>query len=558
MNETFNTLIAVCEEKLQKLHGSDMNMAIIREQLHKEILELFWYEFQTFQRLRNSKTEHVPQFCSEYCSTADLAKHKDECKRNTTKLFYSNQQLLQQQRWLRFQLKLRLRPPKAHIETFSSTDLWAVTIPITFVLTIIILIRVNKDRFATLETEKARIETEMHVLRERNTTLADEAQTLTANLEAQQQHAEEFILDKERLCEELEARNTILSVQQEALLERSGMLEYWNDALYTETAEKQFEIDSIRKKFNRTVQNAHRFWERKLLNERKARQEYEEELESTISSLKRNGWKQEWKLICEYQKRMTEQENVRTHIMKESHGKQLQKRDKRQKELEVYIRELECEGTTMINELEKLKMKCDVEREGKQSALDQVSSLEREVTALKAQTTRLEEGLQTKTKSYRSSRPLGFLRPSQTSISKEIVDSRLDDMRRQFETRLETQLADIQRKFESQRTRDSEELHRVRAEREELRNELDLAYRNNVQLQGRLARQKPSQSHALHRQKSKRSSRAKVRVDHAKERLQRQISLSRDGDFRTQPEPAYISGRYVSTEYRLSDYSVWQ
>ncbi len=452
MNETFNTLIAVCEEKLQKLHGSDMNMAIIREQLHKEILELFWYEFQTFQRLRNSKTEHVPQFCSEYCSAADLVKHKDECTRNTTKLFNSNQQLLQRQRWLRFQLKLRLRPPKTHTEmakTFSSTDLWAVTVPITFVLTIIILIRVNKDRFATLETEKARMETEMHSLRERNTTLADEAQTLTANLEAQQQHTEEFILDKERLYEELEARNTILSVQQEALLERNGMLEYWNDALYTETAEKQFESDSIIKRFNRTVQNAHRFWERKLLNERKARQEYEEELESTIRSLKWNGWKQEWKLICEYQKRMTEQENVRTH-MKESHGKQLQKRDKRQKELEEYIRKLECEGTTMINELEKLKMKCDIEREGKQSALDQVSSLEREVTALKAQTTRLEEGLQTKTKSYRSSRPLGFLRPSQTSISKEIVDSRLDDMRRQFETRLETQLADIQSKFESQ------------------------------------------------------------------------------------------------------------
>ena len=558
MNETFNTLITVCEEKLQKLHGSDMNMAIIREQLHKEILELFWYEFQTFQRLHNSKTEHVPQFCSEYCSTADLAKHKDECKRNTTKLFNSNQQLVQRQRWLRFQLKLRLRPPKAQIETakiFSSTDLWAVTVPITFVITIIILIRVNKDRFATLETEKARIETEVHVLRERNTTLADEAQTLTANLEAQQQHAEEFVSDKERLCEELEARNTILSVQHEALLERNGMLEYWNDALYTETAEQQFEIDSMRRKLNRSVQNAHKFWERKLLNERKARQEYEEELESSISSQKRNGRKREWKLITEYQKRMTEQENERTH-MKESCGKQLQKRDKRLKELDVYIRELEREGTTMIKELEKLKMKCDVEKEGKQSALDQVSSLEREVTALKAQTARLEEGLQTKTKSYRSSRPLGFLRPSQTSISKEIVDSRLDDMRRQFETRLETQLADIQSKFESQRTRDSEELHRVRTEREELRDELELARRDNIQLQGRLARQKPSQP--LHRQRSKRSSRTKVRAHSAKVKLQREISLSRDSDFRTQPEPTYISGRYGNTEYRLSDYSVWQ
>ena len=518
MNETFNTLIAVCEEKLQKLHGSDMNMAIIREQLHKEILELFWYEFQTFQRLHNAKTEHMPQFCSEYCSIADLAKHRDEYKQNTTKLFNANHQLLQRQRWLRFQLRLRLRRPQTHTmmaEAFSSTNLWAVTVPITFIITIIILIQVNKDRLATLETEKVRIETEVRTLHEHNTRLANDVQILTENLDAQQQHAKELISDKERLREKLEARNIILT------------------------------------------KNAHDFWEGVLLNEREAQQElYEEKLERTISSLKQNGLKREWKLTSEYQKRMTEQENMRTH-MNENYGKQLQKRDRRQKELEAYIRELEREG---IKELEKWRMKYNVERESKESALAHVSSLEEEVTRLKVQTARLEEGIQTKTKSYKSSRPLGFLRPSQT-ISKEVIDSMLDDMHRQFETRLETQLADIQSKFESKCARDSEEL---RAECEELRNELESAHRNNVQLQARLARQEPDSvqpPQLLKKQKNKRSSHTKIGVHHAKKRLQRQISLSRDSDFRTQPEPTYSSGSgsyYGNTEYRLSDYSVWQ
>ena len=545
MNETFNTLIAVCEEKLQKLHGSDMNMAIIREQLHKEILELFWYEFQTFQRLHNSKTENVPQICSEYCSTVDLAKYKDECKQNTTKLFKVNQQLLQRQRWLRFQLKLRLRPPKTQIEpakTFSSTDLWAITVPITFIITVIVLVRMNKDRFATLEVEKARIETEAHTLQERNTTLTNEVQTLTANLEAQQQHTEEVVLDRERLCEELEARHTILTEQQGALLEQNGMLEYWNDALYTDIAERQFEIDNLTEKFNRIVQNTHKFWDRNQLKERKARQEYQEKLESTINSLKQNGLKRESKITNRYQERVNELKTMVTH-MQENHSKQMHRQEKKQRDLETLVRELERERTVLIKDLEKLRMRCDVEIEGKRSAQDQVFNLEREVTALKAQTARLEEGIQTK--SYKSSRPLTrFLRPPQTSNS---IDSRLDDMRREFETRL----VDLQSKFESQHAKDSEELRSVREEREELRKELESA-----KLQGHLAHQELVQPLLLKKQKNRKSSHTKVGVHQTKERLQKQTTFSRDVDFRTQPEPTYTYvsvGRYGNTEYRLSD-----
>ena len=517
-------------------------------------MELFWYEFQTFQRLHNSKTEHVPQFCSEYCSAVDLARHKDECRQNTTKLFSANQKLLQRQSWLRFQLKLRLRPPKTQIETaktLSSTHLWAIIVLITFVITIIVLVRVNKDRFTTLETEKARIETDVHTLRERNTTLTNEVQTLTENLEAQQQHAKEVVLDKERLCEELEAHySMILTGQKEELLERNRILEYWNDALFTEIAEQQFEIDNLTKKLNCAVQNAHKFWERKQLKERKARQEYEEELESTINSLKQNGLKRESKITNGYQERVNELKTMMTH-MHESHSKQMHRQEKKQKDLEAYVRELERERTVLINDLEKLRMGCDVEIEGKRRALDKVSSLEKEVTALKAQTARLEEGIQTK--SYKSSRPLRFLRPPQTSntCSKENIDSRLDDIRREFETRF----MDLQNKFESQHAKDSEELRNVREEREELRKELESA-----KLQGRLAHQESVQPLLVKKQKNKRSSHAKVRVHRAKERLQRQISFSRDDDFRTQPEPTFIRGRYYygNTEYHLTDYGVGQ
>lgn len=121
MNETFNILIAVCEEKLQKLHGSDMNMAIIREQLHKEVLELFWYEFQTFQRLHTSKSEFVPQLCSEYCSKVSLRKQEDEYQEKVRRLRTENQQLVQKQRWLRLWLQKRLQDTKA-IRNSDDTD----------------------------------------------------------------------------------------------------------------------------------------------------------------------------------------------------------------------------------------------------------------------------------------------------------------------------------------------------------------------------------------------------------------------------------------------------
>ena len=95
MNKTFHTLLAIHEDKITKLHQSDMNMALIREQLHKEMLELFLYEYQTMNhRLKNIRTDSVPQFCSNWCTNMDSSK----CKENVVKLQIDNQRLLERER----------------------------------------------------------------------------------------------------------------------------------------------------------------------------------------------------------------------------------------------------------------------------------------------------------------------------------------------------------------------------------------------------------------------------------------------------------------------------
>ena len=124
MNETCNVLINISEDKLKKLHESDMNLAIIREQLHKEILELFWYEFQTFQRLHSSKSECVPQSCSEYCAKMSLKKHEEEYQEKMSE----NQHLVQKQ----------------HLLRLFGDDITLAVIFLLFVLIVIILLLQQK------------------------------------------------------------------------------------------------------------------------------------------------------------------------------------------------------------------------------------------------------------------------------------------------------------------------------------------------------------------------------------------------------------------------------
>jgi hypothetical protein len=115
MNKTFNTLLAIQEEKIRNLHQSDMNMAVIREQLHKEILELFLYEYQTMNhRLKNIKTDSmdsVPQFCSNWCMNMDSSR----CKESVAKLHIDNQRLLERERQLKLRLQRQPDLPQSHI-----------------------------------------------------------------------------------------------------------------------------------------------------------------------------------------------------------------------------------------------------------------------------------------------------------------------------------------------------------------------------------------------------------------------------------------------------------
>ena len=112
MNKTFHTLLAIHEDKITKLHQSDMNMALIREQLHKEMLELFLYEYQTMNhRLKNIKTDSVPQFCSNWCTNMDSSK----CKENVVKLQIDNQRLLERERQLKLRLQRQPDPPQSQI-----------------------------------------------------------------------------------------------------------------------------------------------------------------------------------------------------------------------------------------------------------------------------------------------------------------------------------------------------------------------------------------------------------------------------------------------------------
>lgn len=138
MNKTFNILMNACEEKVQKLHKSDMNMAIIREQLNKEMLELFLYEYQTMsQRFQNIKEESIPKFCSDYCITLGISK----CKKSVTTLQLENQRLLDKQRKLKLQLQSQRelqQPGNVCISQHKLIMATVVAIPGTIALTMLI------------------------------------------------------------------------------------------------------------------------------------------------------------------------------------------------------------------------------------------------------------------------------------------------------------------------------------------------------------------------------------------------------------------------------------
>lgn len=571
MNETCNILIAVCEEKLQKLHGSDMNMAIIREQLHKEILELFWYEFQTFRRLHSSKSESVPQLCSEYCSKVKLKVHEEEYQEKMRRLRTENQQLVQTQRWLKLQLQRRLLDTRANTNSddidhsmLGSINTSAVIFLTTLAVLIAVFVRVHqqsKDRVAVIETEKGRVEAEVCTLADCNNSQAAVIQFL----KTQQQ--------------EIEEQNTSLKKIAKGLVDRNALLESWNVELFDELdnsqqtfqskmTELQLEVERLSLKCKEFVQklarretelrNAHKFWQKQQSEERKAQQNFKREQESVINSLEQHALKCQWKLTTMYRKSVTE---LKGKLMRdnETHVNEKQMLIKRQRDLEVTIRKLEKEATVHMRELERCRMDRDMEKESKKRAQAQVSRLERQTAALKVQTARLEEGVQ-QARSYRRSRPPLFSsaqhqdQTSQTPNSLQLLDSRIEVMRQDFETRL----SQLQTKFDNQQTRDSEELQVLRTEYEELCKKLEIANKRNADLERRLAYQEPIRSlvqcPATHRNEGSRHAHMQTRARLRRHRSRASsIKLTGDDDFRTQPVSTPYSSICDLTEYQLSD-----
>lgn len=217
IHETCTILIALCEEKLQKLHDSDMNMAIIREQLHKEILELFRYEFQTFQRLQTTKTEHILQVCSEYYNINTVVKHhmhdKEDCQSNVNKLLIENQLAVQRHRLFRWQVQRRLRYNRMNVNSCDTIHLlvsWS-SVPCALLIICITILatmfvnwnRQKSNRVTAIEEERETFRVENCTMKEHESLIKD-LERLKSDLDARKRAAEQFAADYEKLHLEFE------------------------------------------------------------------------------------------------------------------------------------------------------------------------------------------------------------------------------------------------------------------------------------------------------------------------------------------------------------------
>ena len=566
MNETFDTLITVCEKKLRQLHDSDMNLAIIREQLHKEILELFSYEFQTFQQLHSTRIESVPQFCLEYCTVVDSAKHR-EYKENMTNSHYQIQRLIQRQRWLRIHMRRRLQLVGGNVnyaepETLSVAMLCSHSLAMVIVIValFVIIIRPTRNRLALLIGEKERMKTQLHVAQ------TQLMQVQAASISSLSEESKEPHLDNDNQRLEFSASDEEVII---GIVERNSFLESWNDELLR--CERQLNLrladvcsekDLLSQENKETIalkdkslKNIDKFWHQWLNEERrKARKTAEEKEAASVEMIKAIESKHQWKLakeITRYQISIQELENkLKLAQERDAEGEQIML--KKQDELEGKVRKLERDTKILQLELVSSKMDLSVETEGKNRALAHVSDLEGEVTRLRIQAARLVEGcLKNDPKNSRRMNHHHAQSAQLESSSLRMIDSRLQDIRQDFESRF----VQLQSKFDDQVTRDSEELRLLRLEHQKLCESLELANKRNVQLERRLAYQEPIQP--LYRSNvSERSSRTPRWVS-PRQRLPRQRSSSIDrfgiAMFLTQPVSDSISYQDL-TDYLDYDY----
>ena len=541
MNETFKTLITVCEEKLQRLHGSDMNLAIIREQLHKEILKLFWYEFQTFQRLHSTRIESIPQFCLEYYTAMDNARHR-ECKENETNSQYQIQMLLQRHRWLRTRIHRRLQLAREKVNSDALSTLWSFTIMAVVIVLIALFVMVvqqTRNRLTTVKGDMERLEAQLHMAQ----TQLLQAQ---ASLAAQQEETD-IPLDDDNQSIKLCTSDQEIILE---IVERNSYLESWNkelcnseEMLKSRVTDLCFENEILSQECkvkltakNNELQNAHTFWQGRLNEERKARKTAEEKEIIFVDTIKTMESKYQWQLareIARYQNTVNELEaKLKQAHERDAEGEQIMLQKK--EELESKVRELEGEKIVLEMKLERNELELDMEREGKYRALVKVSGLEKKVTALQLQADRLGERSHkksSKTSKLSSSASQYQAQSPQEPNSLQPVDSRFEDLRQNLETRF-TQL---ESKFNNQITRDSKELHMLRKEHQKLCENLEVANKRNIQLERRLAYQEPIQPY--HNRTNERTSRLQRWIRPKKRLLRwRSRTIERKDSYPTQPK----------------------
>ena len=441
MNETCKTLIAAYEDKLRQLHGSDMDMALTREQWQKEFVALIQYEFQSFQRYYSSKVDESAssQFCTSYCSS--LEKQLRQCKDNSTFLWsnslHMNQGLKYRERRLRYHLRdnlQRIQSALASAALSRRTTVVALFFLIFLKILVIglILYYHHWSYVRGVITEKIKLQ-------------AGKREKLIKN----------------------SSRN----------LDR-----FWQE------------------RFSK-VREA----ETKLNQELDESQSHIRSLKEQVSSLKMHELKQKRQLTSEIFASHKRIIKLETDLQQKSDDLTTRKQlilAETVEELEDTIRELEQEikrlEIALTTEKEKAEFACLVEKERAFREQQRFSRLEQHNIALKKQASRLEEGLLAKVSKSSKRRqllPSVLLKDEacQTmDCSENAIDLRLADIRREFETRFN----DLQRKVKDDRAKETEQLKSLKGEHDELRTKLEVANKRCTYLED-LVSKTPSQSQIL-------------------------------------------------------------
>ena len=438
MNKTCDALIGAYEERLQKLHRSDMNNALIREQLQKEFVELFQYEVQTFQGYYDTRVvESSSHLCTKCCTS--LETQLKDCRENVTKLLSENvqnsHQCLQQQYRLRLQLQHVLHEMQNILSCAELSRSMGVT-----ALSLLIVLATVMTCLTLYQQHKVFVHS-----------------VIIERLKLQAQKSKNVMNNAHKFWQEWQSKSRAEVREMKKALN--------SNHLRVRSLEKQLstlEMRGLKQKHELT---------------REVVKSHERVLELEML-LKRDDRRVERQLVLA--KKVKDQEEII-------------------KSVEQEIKSLQ---TALTVQQEKGEIACKLEKEHTFQILQRNSSLESEILALKKQTAQLEEGLLAKvSKASKVKRVLSSARSSmdhrkdqasQTMDNLQDVDSRLTEIRQEFESRL----IELQRTVDENLAMEAEEAKLLRMEHEELSMQLELANKRCTFLE-KLAYQMPSQPQIL-------------------------------------------------------------